>query len=145
MLTLVPHLLLRTNAEKSEAAVTLRDGSYLVSRFAADSSMAALASYDHVDAIVVELPLFAAIGFANAAITAGAQVPILILSSTPEIIRRAVSRAITVVEPGDVVTGVDLMLARFSGCEIFSSNSQSNAHYGAAIRSGAGRQLSAIA
>lgn len=111
---LVPHLLLRTNSEKSEAAVSLRNGNYLVSRVAVDSSMAALASYDHVDAIVVELPLFAAIGFANAAIAAGVQVPIVILSSTPEIIRRAVSSTITVIESGDVVSGVDLMLARLN-------------------------------
>lgn len=121
MVQLVPHLLLRTNADKSEAAVALRDGGYLVSRVADEAAAAELAGYPHVDAIVVDLPLFAAIGFANAVLATGLQIPMLILSSNPEIMRRAIRGAVTIGSMVDIVSGVDLMLARFSGYEASSN------------------------
>lgn len=113
MLQLVPHLLLRTNAECSEAAVALRDGNYLVSRVTDDELALELATYTHVDAVVIELPLFAAIQLANAALVAGIHVPLLIITRAPEAVRRAVSGAVAVHDAADLVTSVDLTLARF--------------------------------
>lgn len=114
---LVPHLLLRTNSERSEAAVVLRNGNYLVSRIADGDLAIAVAKSGHVDGVLVDLPLFAAIGFGNAALSAGTAVPMLILSRSPEIVRRMFAQfaeisAAHVNEVPDLVSTVDLMLAR---------------------------------
>lgn len=115
MLQLVPHLLLRSNAKKSEAAVALRNGNYLVSRIGDDDLAVELATYPHVDALVVELPLFAAIGFANAALAARPRLPLLIIGHAPDVVRRALNDAVAThaSHTSELVTVVDLMLARF--------------------------------
>lgn len=114
MLQLVPHLLLRTNSEKSEAAVALRNGNYLVSRIADDELATNLATCSHVDGVVIDLPLFSAIRFANEMLATGAAVPMLIITRAPEIVLRACSN-VAAAHPHDgleLVTAVDLMLAR---------------------------------
>lgn len=112
---LVPHLLLRTNASRSETAVALRSANYLVSRTADDEAAVDLASCSHVDGVVVELPLFEAIAFVNAVMERGVDVPLLIIGHAPQIIRRAFKHVVALHERDDLVPAVDLMLARFTG------------------------------
>ena len=94
--------------------MVLRNGYYLVSRIADDELAIAVAKSGHVDGVIVDLPLFAAIGFGNAALTAGTAVPMLILSHSPEIVRRTFVEisAAHLNEVPDLVSTVDLMLAR---------------------------------
>ena len=112
---LVPHLLLRTNLAHSETAIALRNANYLVSRVDNDESAVELANHGHIDAIVTDLPLLAAVKCASAAIASGASVPILVISSVGERVLPFIQGAFVIKDSRDLVSGVDLMLARFKG------------------------------
>lgn len=85
-----------------------------MSRIADDELAIALATSGHVDGVIVDVPVFAAIGFVNAALDAGVAVPMLVISHTPEIVRRTFRSvgAARASDVSDLVTTVDLMLAR---------------------------------
>ena len=83
----VPLLVLRCEAgTSSDVAVTLRDGGYVVNKVHDDETAVALSTAAHVTAVVVDLPVLAAVSFARK-IRDG--VPALVITPSPEAVHRA--------------------------------------------------------
>ena len=116
MTNLAQHLLLRSDAGRSRSAALLRAAGYLVSRIENDELAERLAGEPHIDGVIVELPVLAAIQFARK-LTAryGADnVVTLVITANADIVRRAVpsAAALTPLDiADDLISTIDLALA----------------------------------
>jgi len=113
---LAPHLLWRTDAGTSRAAAMLRAAGYIVSKVEDDAHAEPLAGAPHVDGVVVELPVLAAIQFLrklDARYGAGSVLAVVITPSVQAVRRAAPSAiALTPLEvEDDLISTVDLALA----------------------------------
>jgi len=89
-MSLVPHLLLRTEGRTSRTAALLRTAGYMVSRVDDDDIVEQIAGAPHVDGVVVELPAMAAIAVARRLeVRYSHRVAVLIITPSPETVRRA--------------------------------------------------------
>lgn len=79
----------------------MREANYLVSRVHDDATAYSLTGCEHVDGIVVDLPPLAAASFTRRLASAARRVPTIVVSGAHA-------------DRGEVVTYVDLMLARFN-------------------------------
>lgn len=116
MTQLIPHLLLRSDAASSEVAITLRDAGYHVTKVRDDDAAVRTLGVMPIEAIVVELPVVAAVGFIRRVRTANAfGTPLLALTVAPEVMRRTVGD-LDVYDLRDglshLITAADLLLAR---------------------------------
>lgn len=114
---LAPHLLLRAEPGASPAAALLRAAGYLVSRVEDDALAEQLAGAPHVDGVIVELPVLAAIQFGRklAARYGDGNVLLLVITSAVNAVRRALPEAMTLTPfetADDLISTVDLALAR---------------------------------
>lgn len=112
MSQLYPHVLVRTDAKSSEAAVTLRCADYIVTKVASDEDTERLAAAGHVDAIVAELPLVHAVSLARR--SKHLPVPILFVTNAPESLCQLGGnvRALHARDAADdLVSTVDLLIA----------------------------------
>ena len=113
---LAPHLLLRADSGASNAAARLRSAGYLVSRIDDDEIAEEIAGAAHVDGIVVELPVLAAIRFGrNVAARYGAGTRlVVVITPAVQAVRRALPSAVTLTPlevDDDLISTVDLELA----------------------------------
>jgi hypothetical protein len=118
---LAPHLLLRSDAGASHAAALLRSAGYLVSRIDQDGLAEEIAGAPHIDGVVVELPVLAAIQFGRR-LTAryGAASPVvLVITPAVNAVRRALPAVLTLTPfevADDLISTVDLALAARQMC-----------------------------
>jgi hypothetical protein len=114
---LAPHLLWRTDAGSSRAAAILRAAGYIVSRVDDDALAEPLAGAPHVDGVVVELPVLAAIQFVRKLDARYGPGGVLAVVVTPSVqaVRRAAPSAIALTPleiEEDLISTMDLALAR---------------------------------
>ncbi|MEO8036927.1 MAG: hypothetical protein ABI837_21035 [Acidobacteriota bacterium] len=116
MSLLVPHLLFRTETSNSPLAVALLHAGYVISRAVNDESGTRAASFEHIDAVIVDLPAVQAINFVRGLRWSGHANPaMLIATASPDVLRRACPEVdvLDIRHPdADVVSATDLMLAR---------------------------------
>lgn len=114
MTQLVPHLLLRTDPGASETASLLRTAGYMVSRIDDDTIAVEIAGSNHVDGLVVELPVLAAINFVRKIEARHDQnVAVLVVTQSVDALRRATPRVRTLRTSqvaDDLISTVDLAL-----------------------------------
>ena len=113
---LAPHLLLRADTGASRAAALLRSAGYLVSRIDDDDLAEEIAGAPHVDGVVVELPVLAAIRFGRNVVARYGAGTLLVVVITPAVqaVRRALPSAVTLTPlevDDDLISTVDLELA----------------------------------
>jgi hypothetical protein len=113
---LAPHLLWRSEAGASRAAALLRAAGYIVSKVEDDARAEPLAGARHVDGVVVELPVLAAIQFVRKLDARYGEGSVLTVVVTPSVqaVRRAAPSAIALTPlevDDDLISTVDLALA----------------------------------
>ncbi|HEY6138275.1 MAG TPA: hypothetical protein VI670_10975 [Thermoanaerobaculia bacterium] len=113
---LAPHLLWRSEAGASRAAALLRAAGYIVSKVDDDAHAEPLAGAPHVDGVVVELPVLAAIQFVRKLDARYGEGSVLTVAITPSVqaVRRAAPSAIALTPlevDDDLISTVDLALA----------------------------------
>ena len=114
---LAPHLLLRSDAAPSNAAILLGAAGSVVSKIDDDGVAEMLAGSPHIDGVVVELPAGPAIRFGRKLEARyGTEAPLtLMITSARDTVRRALP-SVPVLTPfevaDDLISTVDLALAR---------------------------------
>jgi len=112
---LIPHLLLRSDAASSEVAIALRDAGYHVTKVRDDDTAVRTLALLPVEAVIVELPVVACVGFVRRLRTTITSAPLLALTVAPEALRRA-AEPIDVYDVRDglshLITAADLLIAR---------------------------------
>jgi hypothetical protein len=116
---LVPHLLFRTETFNSPHAVALLESGYLISKAGEDTIGVLSAGFEHIDAVVIDLPPVQAISFAQRLLSSGSTVSaILVITGSPSAVRR-VCPEVTILDTRDrerdIVSVVDLLIARHRG------------------------------
>ena len=87
---LLPHLLLRCRTElASNSAIVLRAGGYAVTKAGDDELALQVVAAGHVDGVVIELPMLHSIRFARLLDELDPAVPVLIVTSWSEALRKA--------------------------------------------------------
>lgn len=117
MTHLTPHLLLRSDAAPSDAAVILGAAGYVVSKIDDDAIAERLAGAAHIDGVVVELSAGPAIRFGRRLQARyGDETPLtLMITAARESVQRALPR-FSVLTPFEIedelISTMDLVLAR---------------------------------
>ena len=112
---LAPHLLLRADSGASLAAALLRAAGYIVSRVEDDALAEQLAGAPHIDGVVVELPVLAAIQFGRKLTARYENAVLLVITPAGNAVRRALPSALTLTPletVDELISTVDLALAR---------------------------------
>jgi DNA-binding response OmpR family regulator len=111
---LIPHLLLRSESTASRAAMLLREAGYLVTKVTDDEMALQLAASLQVDGVVIDLPVLAAIGAVRKLYDTPAPPPVLVISRSPEVIRRSTGAAVLRSHDmeTDLISATDLLLAQ---------------------------------
>lgn len=114
MTQLVPHLLLRADPGSSETASLLRSAGYMVSRIDDDTIAVEIAGSNHVDGLIVDLPVLPAINFVRRIEARHDQnVAVLVVTPSVDALRRALPRVRTIKTSqiqDDLISTVDLAL-----------------------------------
>jgi len=107
------HILLRTDETTSMLAIELRNAGYLVTKATDDDTAMLLAAAPvEVDAVIGELSSFTAIRFARrCAESDAAELPLILVSVTPEIVRKAVNAVVLKASANDLVSEIEFALA----------------------------------
>jgi hypothetical protein len=116
MSQLVPHLLLRTDAGVSHTAALLRSAGYMVSKITDDGILELIADAPHVDGVLIELPVIAAIAVARRIEAQSIRsVAMVIITPSAEAARRALP-SVSALRPDelddDLISTVDLALVK---------------------------------
>lgn len=119
MTNLAQHLLLRAEVGPSRSAALLRAAGYVVSRVEDDELAERLAGEPHIDGVIIELPVVAAIHFARklTARYGTGNVVTLVITANADSVRRAVPSATTLTPldiADDLISTIDLALAHYA-------------------------------